>query len=345
LTSSRQYRIPVSGSLKRVVKANVIQGPANSVIEFGFGAPSGVTAVISNGAFFRLNGTTLSLVVAFNGTEKVVGQGAGPLNSTSYYAFTIFMEDAGAWFVIEDSAGTPVVNLFVPLALTTPWTAAVSHLPLFERVYNSAAVGTAAQLKVAADEASILDEDVGLSSTERAAGMGLSANVNPTTWAQTVQLAAGAAPASTTPTNAAVAYATLGGEFSINITASSENLLGVFGFTILTPYSFVLKRIRIPRPILTTALGATLQIQEWAMMVASSTNPSTATGQRYVLGLFQAAASAAAGTVFNGETIDVYYDPPVVVKPGQILLVLVKIISGSAAGVMRGVCDINGTWE
>lgn len=80
-------------------------------------------------------------------------------------------------------------------------------------------------------------------------------------------------------------------------------------------------------------------------MVASSAVPSSATGQRYALGTFTAAASAVAGTVYNGQPLNVSFDAPIVVLPGQVLQVLVKLISGSAAGVYRGSILINGYYE
>ncbi len=177
------------------------------------------------------------------------------------------------------------------------------------------------------------------------AATGRSANIVPTTFAQANQLAAGAAPTTTSPTSTTCAYSTLGGEYVLDATASSENLLGVFGYQVPAPYTLHVTDILLPQPFITTALGATVNIQEWCLMVASSNDPATATGQRYTLGMFSAAASAVAGTVMNGLPLDFDLGTPIVVPPGQYLLVLVKMISGSATGVYRGSVFVNGYYE
>lgn len=345
VTTNRQFPLFNHGVVKFSMRANALQGPTNAFIELGFGVPVGTTAVVPDGAFFRLNGTALSCVVSFNGTEKVVAQAGVTVSTTSYYMFIIWVEDDDARFVIEDANGIPILDTSVPLNLTTPYVAAVSHLPGFARVYNSAAVGSAAKLLISSYDTVLLDFNMGKTWAEQLSSTGRSANIVPTTFAQATQLAAGAAPTTVTATNVAVQYTTLGGEFSLNGTATSENLLGVFGFTVPSPYTLHITEIVIPRPVVTTALGATLNINEWALMAASSTNPSTATGQRYPLGYFQAAASAVAGTVYNGDSINLKFATPIVVLPGRVVMVMVKFISGSAAGVIRGICHINGYYE
>jgi hypothetical protein len=213
-------------------------------------------------------------------------------------------------------------------------------------VYNTGAAGTAPQIKISSFQAWQLGINSSKTWAEQLSQAGRSANINPTTFAQTAQLAAGAAPTTITPNNTgSTVYTTLGGEFVLNGTATSENLLGVFGFTVPSPYTFVLTDVIFPPPVVTSALGATINIQEWCMMVASSTNPSTATGQRQTLGLYSAAASAPVGTVYNGQTINIRYQTPITVLPGQVLLIMVKLISGAASGVYRGSISLNGYYE
>jgi hypothetical protein len=345
ITSNRQFFLLSQAPTSCSFRALVVQ-TTNAVQELGFGAPTGVTAIINNGAFFRVSSSgQVRGVTSFNGTENV-SVVLATLVSTSYYLFIVVLEDNGARFIVEDSSGVPLIDSFLSLPLTTPDKAAVTHIPAFARVYTTGAAGVAPQTRIASFQAWQYEMNTAKPWAEQLSSAGRSANINPTTFAQTVQLAAGAAPATITPNNTgSTAYTTLGGEFVLNGTASSENLLGVFGFTVPSPYTFVITDLFMPPPVVTTALGATVNIQEWCMMVASSTNPSTATGQRYTLGLFSAAASAAIGTVYNGQTINARYQTPITVLPGQVLLVLVKLISGSAAGVYRGSIFINGYYE
>jgi len=347
ITTNRQFPLYNHGVLNFAMRANIIYGSTNAIIELGIGAPSGTTAIINNGAFFRINGSSVSIVTSFNGTEAVTGVSAP--STSEYYMFLIYIQDDFVHFIIEDSSGIPIVDTLAFPNISgfsnVPGISATSHLPAFARVHNSAAVAAAAKLLIGSYDTYQLDLNMNKPWSHQMAATGRSANINPTTFAQATQLAAGAAPTTSTPASTTVAYATLGGEFVLNGTASSENLLGVFGYQNPSPYSLHITDILLPQPFITTALGATVNIQEWCLMVASSNNPSTATGQRYTLGMFSAAASAVAGTVMNGLPLDFDLGTPIVVLPGLFLLVLVKVISGSAAGVYRGSISINGYYE
>jgi hypothetical protein len=345
ITSTRQFPLLSQAPVACSFRASVTQ-TTNATQELGFGAPTGATATVNNGAFFRINTSgQIRVVTSYNGTETVSGVLA-TLTSTTYYLFAVYMEDNGARFVVESSSGVPLVDTFQSLPLTTPDKASVSHIPAFARVYTTGTAGVAPITRISSFQSWMYDINAHKPWAEQLSSSGRSSNVSPTAFTQTLQLAAGAAPATITPNNTgSSAYTTLGGEFVLNGTATSENLLGVFAFTVPSPYTFVLTDLIMPPPVVTTALGATVNIQEWCLMVASSTNPSTAVGQRYPLGLFSAAASAAVGTVYNGQTINARYQTPITVLPGQVLLVLVKLISGSAAGVYRGSIFLNGYYE
>lgn len=345
LTTTRQFPLYNHGVLKFCMKANAVPGPTNAFIELGIGAPSGTTATINNGAFFRLNGTSLRTVTSFNGTENSVTQSFVTIAAGEYYLFCIYVQDDYAHFIVEDASGSPILDTYVQFPTNVPGPAAVSHLPAFARIYNSAAVASAPKLNIGSYDTFMLDLDMEKPWSHQMAATGRTANINPLTFGQTAFLSASAAPATATPANNTCAYATLGGEFILNGTASSENLLGVFGFQAPAPYTLHVTDISLPQPFVTTALGATVNIQEWALMVASSNNPSSATGQRQVLGMFSAAASSVAGTVFNGLPIDMDLGTPIVVLPGQWLLLLVKVISGAASGVYRGSVNIGGYYE
>lgn len=344
ITSNKQLPIINQAETTLSFKASISQ-TTNAVQELGFGAPVGTTAIINNGAFFRISSSsTIHVVTSFNGTETVSAS-LSTLSTTSYYIFEIAIGDNGARFIIEDDNGIPLVDTSQSYPLTIGQVSSTSHLPAFARVYTSGAAGAAPQIKIASFQAWQYGINTSRDFSSQLAGAGRNSNINPTTFAQTAQLAAAAAPTTSTPANTTCAYTTLGGEFSLNSTASSENLLGVFGFQAPSPYQLNITDLQMNPPIVTTVLTATANIQEWCLMVASSNNPSAATGQRYPLGIFTAAASAAVGTVYNGQPLIKNFTTPIVVLPGQFLLVLVKMISGAASGVYRGSIFVNGFWE
>ncbi len=344
ITSNRQFPIYHHGMLKFAMRVKAVPGPTNAFIEFGIGAPAGTTAVINNGAFFRLNGTALSTVTSFNGTENSVSRST-VISSAQFYFFFILIQDNYAHFIIEDTSGTPILDTFVAFPTTVTGLSTTSHLPAFGRVYNSAAVGTAAKLNIGSYDTFLVDLNTTKPWSEQMAGTGSGANINPTTFAQALQLAAAAGPASTTPVNSGSAYATLGGEFLLTATATSVNLLGIFGYQVPSPYTLFITEIFMPQPVITTALTTTASIYEFALQVASSNVPSSATGPRYPIGVFSAAASAAAGTVMNGNPLQIRLTSPIVVPPGQFVLIMMKAILGAATGAYQGSILVNGYYE
>lgn len=344
ITSNRQYQVICENNNKLTFIFAPTLGPTNAVIEVGYGAPSGATATIADGLFFRINGTSISCVTSFNSSETTYAQ-SGTLTSGNYYTFTIVCSHESASFIIEDASSIPVVDVTVSAATAVAGLISVTHLPAFARVRNAAGVASAAKIGITSFNISSIDVINNKPIYDQLAGAGRNANVVPTTFAQAAQLAAGAAPSTSTPTNSGVAYTTLGGEFSLNATATSENLLGVFGYTVPSPYTLFVTDIFMPPTIVTSVMGAAASLHEWCLMVASSTNPSTATGYRNTIGLFTAASGAGAGTVFNGTTLSIRLQTPIVILPGQVLLVLVKIINGPSSGVYRGSIFINGYYE
>lgn len=345
LVTNKQFVLFNHGILKLGWRISVTQGPTNAFIELGLGNPSGGTATISNGAFIRINGTALSLVTAYNGTEDSVSQTITLTNSTYYMAY-MFVDEDEVKFVIEDVSGIPILDVSKTIPSTTPFVSATTHLSAFARVRNSAAVGSAAQLRISSFNAVLFDFNTGKPWSEQLAGTGRSFNIRPDTFAQAVTSAAAAAPTAFTPNNTGTtALTTLGGEYVCNATATSEAFLGIFAFTVPSPYTFCITDLYITPPVVTTTMGATLTIHQYALMVGNSVSPSGATGQRYPIGHYSVGASAAAGTIFSGQALSFNYRTPIIVNPGQILLIMVKAISGIATGAYRGAITVNGYYE
>ena len=345
LTSNRQFPIVNQSPVAMSVRAKVSQ-TTNAVQEIGFGAPTTTTAIINNGAFFRIkNSGAIFLVTSFNGTEAVSAQ-VGTLLSTSYYLFLVELTDNGARFIIEDSNGIPLVDQGVPIAVTTPDRAAVSHLPAFVRVYNSGTAGTAPQIIISSFQCWQFGINSNKPWAEQLAGAGRGSNINPISFGQTLQMSATVAPTTGTPVVGSCLYNALGGEYSLTNTASGESTLGVFQFQVPAPYTLHITEVIMQNPFVTTLAGATTpQIQEWSLMVGSTNVPTSSVGQRYPLGMFSWPASAAVGTVANGLPINIDLKTPIVVQPGQYLMVLVKNLSGTTTGVTRGSIFVNGYFE
>jgi hypothetical protein len=346
LSSNRLININPEYSLYFSARARMVHPGANAVIELGVGSAT-TNAAPTDGVFFRLDATgALKGVINFGGTETTTAA-LGSLVSSTFYKFHIHIIESSIEFEVLNSDDTLVYQTVLTVPVTQPGVTSATRLPVLCRVYNSAsAPASAPQLILGYVTSAQQDLGTNMSWAEQmSVAGGRIANVRPDTFVQALQSAAGAAPTSTTPTSTTVAYTTLGGDFSINMTATSENLLGVFGYTVPSPHTLKITDIWIPAPAVTTAFAATATIQQWVLMVANSTNPSTATGYRYPLSIFSAASSATIGTVMNGQPINFRPTAPIPVYPGQVVLLMVKNILAAATGVYRGQAVINGYYD
>jgi hypothetical protein len=354
ITSQRQFPKYPKVSLHARYKANISANVAanHTLVEFGFGAPAGVTAIINNGCFFRVTAAgNLVGVVSYNGTETVSATllAQGSITTTSYYRWDIFVEDQFARFIVTNSNDIPVVDVQLQIPLTDPAIWAVSHLPTFARVYTDATGGgTAVQLKLAAHNVQILDAQLNMTWDEQSALCMRSSLINPTTYAANPS-AMTAAPATLTPANATTGYATLGGEYAFAGVVAIETGAPIFSFQIPSPYSLVLTGIQIPAPMVTVAMALTgVPFIEWFVCINATTNLlSTGGGQRQPLGIqYTTTIGPAIGIVWT-TTGSALWQPkvPLVCLPGTWIHIGFKWLVTTAAGtpgVNRGTVSVDG---
>lgn len=351
LKSNRKFQFGPGGSMRAIFVAN-LSNQTSVQLDLGFG---GVTSTDTPaGAWFSVDfaGLLTANLKCTGGNRLTSATIPVTLGLFSYLVFTIDLNDQGARFTIETQAGVRLSDVTMSqnsagLGNGPPnW--GFTHQSVFVRVLNELTPTPTTAGMILLYYVSVIGTDLGGEKpwADQLAGVGRFSNLDPGTFTQTLQLAAGAAPASKTPANTTVGYTTLGGEFLLTSTASSENLLGVFGYVIPSPYTFYITEIYLPPYFVSTAMGATTpNVHEWAIMSASSSNPSTATGLRYPLGMYSTIAAATAGTLFTGASLDRTFRTPIVLYPGQTLLVLVKVVSGTATGAYRGSIFINGYFE
>jgi len=340
LTSQRLFpkypRQPLFGRWRGLVSANVAAN--RTLVEMGFGIATGVTAAVTNGAFFRWTAAgNLVAVLSYGATETVsatlIAQGDSRFSVTSYFYYDVIIDDDFVRFIMADASGVPIVDFQMMIALTSPYASSTSHYASFARVYvDAVGGGTAVQLKLAAHVVQILDASMNMAWHEQASLSMREANIAPTTYVLSAQLAAGAAPAAFTPSNTVAGNAFLGGEALCNATATSENLLSVFAYLVLTPYTFLLDNIFIATPLNTVvAVATTAIVHEWFLITNCATgNISTGGGQRRSLGIFTAAIALAANALFTGNPIALSFPTPLVCLPGTTLHIGYKVILGTA---------------
>jgi hypothetical protein len=342
ITSQRQFpkypRQPLFCRFRGLITANAAAN--HTLVEMGFGTAAGVTAAVTNGTFFRWTAAgNLVGVVSYGATETVsatlVAQGDAKFIVTNYYYYDVIIDDDFARFIVSDANGTPIVDMQMAIATTSPYTFSTSHVPTFARVYvDAVGGGTAIQLKLAAHVVQMIDGLNNMSWAEQTALSLREANINPTAYTQTAQLAAGAAPAAFTPSNTVGGNALLGGEALCNATATSENLLSVFAFVIPTPYTFLLDSIYVGVPLNTVvAVATTAIVHEWFLIANCATgNISTGGGQRRTIpnATFTAAVALVANGLFTGQAAFWNLKTPIPCLPGTTLHIGYKVILGTA---------------
>jgi hypothetical protein len=356
ITSTRQFpkypRQPLWTRFRASISANVAGN--HTLVELGLGAPSGVTAIINNGAFFRWTAAgALNAVLSYNGTEQstqVLAQGV--ISTTSYYWYDIIVDDDFARFMVTDSGGVPVVDQQISISLTKAFQWAVSHLPTFARTYvDATGGGTAIELNLAAHSINMIDAANAKPWAEQLSSVGRAWATNPTTQAQTAALAS-SAPAGGTPSNTATVYTTLGGEYIATMTAASENMLSLFGYVVPSPYTFYIRGIYWVVPWVSTifSIAATQPfILPFLIYNASSANISTATGKIGVpFGtMWTAIITAAVGTQLTGNPVTWTPLTPLACLPGTTLHLGWKVLNGGAVttGAIRGSVLVDGYFE
>ena len=347
----KYVRQPIFCRFRGRITANVAGN--RTLVEMGLGAPAGVTAIISNGCFFRwrVDGT-LAIVMSYNGTEsvtQVLAQGA--ISTTSYYYYDVIVDDDFARFIVSDSNGTPVVDTQLSMGLTVPVMWAVSHLPSFARVYvDATGGGTAVQLLLSAHTVQLLDELMSKPWEQQMAGVGRGPTISPTAYTQITALANGAAPGSVTPTNTTEVNTNLGGEYACLATGAAETILSVFGFTVPAPYTFFLRGLYIPLPVVQGTAVVTVPLLQWFVAHnASSANLSTATGVIRVPlpGWMNTGAGAAVGAFFLGQSIAWQPNVPIACAPGTHLHIGYKSVTGAATALLvyRGQVYVDGYFQ
>ncbi len=345
LTSRRQFwkmpKAPLHARIKGIATPR-----ANSLIEFGFGAPSGVTAQIGNGAFFRYNsGGQLQAVLSYNGGDVNTDTVGATLSATSSYTYDIMCDDDGANFVVCNSAGVPIYEkaLTIPATQNRMWS--VTHLPAFARVYNSAVAPATAPSLVLTDFLvvmydAVLNEPVG----HQLCAFGGNSLVSPTAFTQTANYANSAAPASATLSNTAAGYTTLGGQFQFAAVAGAETDYNLFCFQVPSPYQFRCTGIRISAMNLGAAVATTPTLLQWGMgLNGASVNLSTGGAIRAALGTQSFPIGAAIGADVPGIDIP-FGDAPRVTEAGLFFSVILKMPVGTATAsqIVRGTVDVRG---
>lgn len=338
-TVTKQVRRPIEYRAK--IRCNL---QTNTVAEFGICNPGTNVAAIPNGAFFRVDGTTLSLVVSNNSVEDSTGTVTVDISAygSDYLLYTIVIDDDRVLFRVMDTQNNVVITRQA-IKIKTSVTKLFSTfaLPVSARIYNKAVAPASAGILVIGEIGAYqLDTGENFGQNLVAAILREDAVINPSTGVQNTTFANSAAPANATLSNTAAGYATLGGLFSFAAVAGAATDYALFTYT--TPKDFVCTGITIDAWNTGAAVATTPTLLVWGIgSDGATTNLSTGGHFRQAVGAQSFPVGAAVGA--NAQRLDMNIEPTLT-RAGRVLTIILRMPVGTATAsqVIQGLVNVKG---
>jgi hypothetical protein len=339
---------------------------ANQVVEFGLFPHGTGIAAPTDGVYFRYTSAGLFGVLNYNGVETSsaafpIPGGTIPANDTRKY--TIVPGEKAVEFWMDDKLLGEVV---VPAA--NGKFCLSGALPKSIQFRNTGTVTGAPVMQAKLNDWSVSLADIATNKTwaGQMASMGLSAyqGQNGGTIGQTAQWANTALPTAAAGTNTTAALGTgLGGIFQLNAPATSatdviiSSFANPVGGVNQTPRTLILRGVWIHAANAGAAVATTpttyalaCAFGHTALTLATTETASFATAtakapRRMPLGIMSFPVGAPIGAIANAVQVD--FEAPVVVNPGEFVAIVAKILTGTATAsqVTQFVIGFNGYWE
>ena len=328
----------------------------NWTLDFGLFLPATAsTSIPLDGVYFRYNSAGLVGVLNNNGTETTTAAltFSPTINKVYKYNITITSSDVEFW--IDD-----VLYATVTRPVGTGSTFYGGSNPFAIRHHHTGVTSGIIQAKLANYTIGYADMDNVRLWASNKSGQGLSGVSYPSgTAGATNNTALGAAPGlSTLTASTAPVINKLGGDFIFAAPAGAESDYPIFAFinpvptTGLTGRNLVVRGVWVDSWNQVVAVGATPTIMQWSVAVGSTAaslatvdGAATRLPKRVHLGVQYYPAAAAIG--FTPARIDANFDAPLVVEPGCVFHVILKVPVGlaTATETFRGAVGVNAYWE
>lgn len=319
----------------------------------GLGLPTAAVTRPTDGVWVKLTTAGLVGVIAFNGTETESGilYPFASLNVGENYKLTIVVAESEVEYWLDDLY---LGEQAVPTSNGTPFLAASA--PVFMMKYNTGAVSNTNTMRVARIGVTLMDVETSRpwSITNSAMGqnayagqnghtMGTIQAVGTVTTGSTPQL-----PTSAAGSNTAANITGLGGTGAINAAAGAATDFIACSYqnpapTInITGRNLLIKGLRISTVNTGAAVATTPTTISWtlafghtAVSLATTETASFATAtthapRRLQLGYQSAAIGTVVGGLYAPDSIYMGFDSPIVVRPGEFVALIMKIIVGTA---------------
>jgi hypothetical protein len=330
---------------------------ANNVCEWGGFIATGTSAP-TDGVFFRLNAAgSLVCVVNINGTETV----SPAIDFSTWFGNNMTrncMITAGDQEVDFYIDGAHVAGVGRPAAIAR--ITGSNMLPLAFRTYNSSATGVAQIMRVGDVNVTMGDMLTGKPWPHIMCGAGGHAAQGQTgqTLGSTAAIVNNTLPAAAVPTNTTAALGTGLGGFFLETDTLAVNTDGIIssyqvpaGSATAPGKTLYITRITLDSFVHTVLVGGPY-VANWylafghtAVSLATADGATTKAPRRMVLGCHPVTAAQAVSTQV-GTRIDLNFDSPIVVHPGEFVqLVKRKVGSAPSSGAIMHCISIGGYWE
>lgn len=350
LASQKQFSKVQLSPLRVRFRQRVIP-QTNSLTEFGFGLPSGVTAQIPTGSFWRYTSAgSMVPVMAYNGSDVTQGTDISTLlNSANYYTWGVIVDDDNVLFTCQDvSTGRMISEQTLQIPISQPKMWSSTHLPIFQRQYVTGTAAPAAP-KLFLSDACVVGLDI-LANKSWSHQVALAntggSEVNPTTFLQTCNWANSVVAVNAVLSNIAAGYATLGGLFSFAAVAGAVTDYALFAFTVPVGYTFVCTGMTVDTYNTGAAVATTPTLLHWGVANNSSVvSLATASNTRRHAGVQSLPVGAAVGQ--STTQLALKFDAPLRTEGGRIMHVILRMPVGTATAsqVVQGGIDLQGYFE
>ena len=353
LTSTKSFMVTGEYGVECRVKAQ-LTAQTNATLELGFLACA-TTSAPTNGVFFRITSAGVQeLVINFNGTEttSVI---ATALTAADYYTFVVYMYGTTARLDILNFDN----SLFATTTLQVPATQGaliqVGHIPVAMRVYDGGTPPSAAANIIATSvSVSQMDVATGKSWETQLGDMARFANSDPETGLQLQNFSNSAAPstiATTSLSNTAAAYTTLGGLFAFNTPTGAETDYILFAYQVPVGFDLLIWSVTIQTLILSVQSTTAPTVIQWGLAVGSSA-VSLATAApnpplRQAIGLQTSPKTASIGDSFSPAQLIWTPRVPIVCYGGKYVHIILRVPSGNLTvnQVNRGIVTVDGAFQ
>ena len=342
--ASTAYQVNTARSIPLHMKAPVLMrsrarvtqiGVANTTAEFGFATVNtslGSSANL-NGVYWRIDGTGIVPIIAFNGAVVVTGTPVATLNSNDYYHWGILRDDDSYLFTIQNSATGVVIyrqNLQVPAGQQKAFLA--SHAWPYARTFNGAVAPTVGtQLVITEWTIGLLDTNLNLTQSQIATNMGLGSELNPVTYATNSNISNSAVAVTTAPNNSAATVTALDGAMRFTAPAGSVTDLALFTYTVPLPYQYRTKRVVVAAKNLGATVATTpTQIDYYLSYNILGVNLVSASVRKYIGTQTFPVGAIAGSSAQEGRLQLDFTEADAITEAGRALSLIARISTGTA---------------